>query len=496
LHHRLALVEVRPIEIDLMRLEKLSRIDYERCRELEAKTLGIPVSALDDEVERRRKTTNQKREPGFLEAPEPWGEPVDGAELLDEIAGTLIRYVVLPDHAASAIALWVVMAHTIDSFEILPKLAIESPEKRCGKTTLLALIQAMVPKPLPAANLTAPTVFRAVGAYKPTLVVDEADTFLSSDKPELVGVLNSGHTKATAFVPRLVGDNHELKLFSTWCPKVIALIGELPTTLQDRSIVVRMRRRQKGESVERRRGDRLGPLIELCRKAARWAADHASDLRRCDPYVPSQLDDRASDNWRPLLAIAETIGGGWPAEARSAALALSGARADDDETGGVRLLADCREVLGEWLTPAALVDKLVALPEAPWSEWRHGRPISTKGVARLLKPFEIRSRQDRGGGAIARRYYRDSFKDAWERYLPDAPGRKRYMRYSPAKPGTISDFIRYRPKISYRIEAAKSPGKPGLSQRYRLQRGRAARTGERFAVDPAASLRALLEVLR
>jgi len=403
---------------EIERLALLDSFEYERRREAEAKRLGVRVSVLDDEVRKRRKD-EKKETAGFLEEPEPWHAPVDGRGLLDEIAATLRHYVVLPDNAGNAIALWVVMAHAIDCFAILPILAVESPEKRCGKTTLLSLVQHLVPKALTAANMTPAAVFRAVDAFKPTLVIDEADTFLTADKPELVGILNSGHTRASAFVVRIVGDNHDVKQFSTWSAKVIALIGELPTTLQDRAIVCRMRRRQRGETVERRRGDRVEPLRVLCRKAARWVADHSEAVRACDPDVPAKLDDRAADNWRPLLAIADVVGGEWPAEARTAALTLSGARADDEETGGVRLLADCRDVLSQtdWLTPTVLVQKLTDLPEAPWSEWRHGKPITPKGVAKLLKPFGIKSEQRRESGDKARRYYADSFADAWARYL-------------------------------------------------------------------------------
>jgi putative DNA primase/helicase len=404
---------------DLEHIASMSMLEYERCREAEAKRLGVRVSALDDE--RRKRQQGQRKEPaGLLEAPEPWATTVDGKALASEIEAMIGRYVVLPEHAGCAIALWVIMAHALDCFEIAPVLAIESPEKRCGKTTLLSLLQPLVPKPLTAANMTPAAVFRSVEAYKPTLLIDEADTFLTSDNPELVGVLNSGHTKASAFVVRVVGDNHDVKPFATWCPKVIALIGELPPTLQDRSIAVRMRRRQKGETVERRRGDRLAPLHSLCRKAARWAADHAEALKATDPEVPLQLDDRAADNWRPLISIAEFIGSKWPAEVRKASLVLSGSRADDDETGGVRLLADCREVFGrsEWLTPTDLVERLIALPEAPWSEWRNGRPIITRGVANLLKPFGIKSGKGREAGEDnKRRYYRNAFSDAWSRYL-------------------------------------------------------------------------------
>lgn len=44
--------------------------------------------------------------------------------------------------------------------------------------------------------------------WKPTMLIDEADTFLC-DNDELRGVLNTGHTRATAYVIRTVGEDHE-----------------------------------------------------------------------------------------------------------------------------------------------------------------------------------------------------------------------------------------------------------------------------------------------
>jgi putative DNA primase/helicase len=79
--------------------------------------------------------------------------------------------------------------------------------------------------------VTAPVVFRAVEKWKPTLLIDEADTFLH-DSDELRGVLNSGHNRRSAIIIRTVGEDHEPKQFSTWCPKVISKIGKLPPTNQ------------------------------------------------------------------------------------------------------------------------------------------------------------------------------------------------------------------------------------------------------------------------
>jgi len=235
-----------------------------------------------------------------------------------------MRYVVIPKESAIAIALWIVHTYALDAAGCAPILAVLSPEKRCGKTLLLGLLIPLVRRPLPASNTTPAVVFRAIEQWSPTLLVDEADSFLEA-REELRGVLNSGHTRTTAYVLRTAGDDHEPRAFSTWCAKAIAMIGRLPATLEDHSLVIPMKRRKPGEKVKRFRLRKVGPAPEILRrKTHRWAQDNMEMLKDADPEVPEELNDRAQDNWRPLLAIADLTGGPWAAAARKAALKLSG----------------------------------------------------------------------------------------------------------------------------------------------------------------------------
>ena len=84
-------------------------------------------------------------------------------------------------------------------------MGIESPEKRCGKTTLLGLLSELVNRPIVAANISSPAFFRVIEETKPTLLIDEADTFLQGND-ELRGILNSGYAKKTAFVVRMANE--------------------------------------------------------------------------------------------------------------------------------------------------------------------------------------------------------------------------------------------------------------------------------------------------
>jgi len=354
--------------------------------------------------------------------PELWPSPVDGAALLTELAERVRRHVVMSGAAADAAALWIVHSHAHDSASISPILAITSPAPECGKTTTVGLLGALVPRPLPASNITYAALFRAVEKWSPTLLIDEADTFLKGSD-DLRGILNSGHNRATAYVVRTVGDDHEPRTFATWAPKAIALIGNLPDTLASRSIHIELRRLAPGERIEPLRLDRPSADFDRLRQQAwRWAQDHLHQLHESEPDLPCGLRGRRADNWRHLLAIADAAGGEWPARGRLAAETLVGSRAGgEDDAITTALLADLRDLFGERgqdrLTSSEIIRRLRTMEDRPWAEWRQDKPITTRQLAALLKPFKIEPRSVRLGNQTAKGYLLADMQDAFDRYL-------------------------------------------------------------------------------
>ena len=236
------------------------------------------------------------------------------------------------------------------------------------------------------------------------------------------GILNSGHTRAAAYVIRSVETNgdHKPKRFSTWTPKAIAAIGELADTLRDRAVILQLQRKPRTAKVARLRKRDCEEFALLRRKAARWAADNFDKLRDPEPEIPDSLDDRAADNWRPLLAIADLAGDDWPRRAREAACLLSG-EGHDATSISVELLADIYRAFGDEpaLRSVDLVARLAADPERPWIEWKDRKPITQRQLADLLRPFEITSETVHIPGLKdAMGYKRVRFEEAWEAYLP------------------------------------------------------------------------------
>jgi putative DNA primase/helicase len=405
-------------------LAALSPVEYDLRRKDEAKRLGLRTGTLDTLVAAHREGGKPESVGGssvVFPNLEPWPRPVEGGVLLADLADAFTRHLVLPEAAADALALWVLHAHAHYTAAISPILAITSPTPECGKTTCLTILGALVPRPLPASNITSAALFRAVEKWSPTVLVDEADTFLR-DSDELRGVLNSGHNRGAAYVIRTVGDDHEPRQFKTWAPKAIALIGKPPDTLSSRAIPIELRRMALGETVEPIRADRLDHLAPLARMAARWASDNATVLLQMEPAMPPGLTGRRADNWRHLFALAEAAGDEWPERARRAAEALGASEAG--ETAAITLLADIRAIFeqrgADRISSEDLATTLGAMVDRPWSEWgKAGKPVTQRGIAKLLEPFKIKPDSIRIGPATPKGYLLEWFEDAFRRYLPD-----------------------------------------------------------------------------
>jgi Protein of unknown function (DUF3631) len=210
------------------------------------------------------------------------------------------------------------------------------------------------------------------------------------------------------------------------------MIGRLPDTLDDRSVVISLRRRKAEESVRPFRSDRADDLRLLARKMARWVQDHEVALTAADPDM-GDLMNRVADNWRPLFAIADAAGACWPKRVREVAAAVD--KASAEQSISIRLLQDIRWIFDgcpetedgktvlrapklDRVSSADLVTQLVAIEGQPWAEWKGGKEITQNGLARLLDKFGIRPGNLRlQSGQVAKGYHRAAFEDLFSRYL-------------------------------------------------------------------------------
>jgi hypothetical protein len=182
-----------------------------------------------------------------------------------------------------------------------------------------------------------------------------------------------------------------------------------------------MRRKLQHETVERMRNADDREFDRLASQIARFAMDHAQQIRLSKPHLPDALSDRSQDNWEPLLAIAACAGPGWLERATKAALKLSAASESMSSTGN-DLLADIKDVFDGTtamkISTADLLDKLVADDEKSWATYNRGKPITPRQLAKQLDTYGIKSKTVRmGPKSTPKGYELAQFDDAFKRYL-------------------------------------------------------------------------------
>ena len=273
--------------------------------------------------------------------------------VLDLVLHLLELHIAITAEERMAVALWILHTYLFDRFPITPRLALLSPVRGCGKTTLLVLLELLVASGFRTDNATAAAIYHHLD-HKPhiTLLVEEGDNLDLFGNGVLRAVFNAGYRRGGS-IDRFVGGWP--RKFHVFAPLAISAIGTLPLPLLHRAIPINMQRPSSENQIERL--DESSPHFLASREEIKkWAATNS--LAR-DPEMPSALRDRAADNWRILLAIADDLGHG--EAARSAAIKLSPNHLYEDAC--VILLSDIRSVfqaLGkDRIASAVLVEALL-----------------------------------------------------------------------------------------------------------------------------------------
>ena len=352
------------------------------------------------------------------------------AEALDLAHAKLTRYVVFPcPEAADAAALYAAATHAVTRLEFAARLVVKSPVKRCGKSRLLDVLAQLVRLPLLTSDISAAALVRSIDPDDPpTLMLDEADATFGALKGDekaehLRGILNAGFGRDRPY-RRWDVTTRGIEDCDTFAMAVLAGIGSLPDTIEDRAVIIEMRRKSPSERVAKYRVRRDKPEVAVAgRQLADALGPHAEAIGDAEPDMPEGLDDRAEDVWEAMIAIADLAGGGWPDRARTAAVALSGNGTAADSTLGERLLADLRDVFGtaDKISGEAILDELRKISEAPWGDY-FGRPLNARDLARLLKPYGVSPTDVNIDGKTKRGYRRDQLHEPWTRYLPPEQG--------------------------------------------------------------------------
>jgi Protein of unknown function (DUF3631) len=437
------------------KLAKLGPAEYEASRKAAAARIKIATTRLDTLVKKERNTTPDGDDlagqaVAFPRDP-PWPEEVELTDLLDAIDEVLQETMIMTDPQRLGFALWIVFSHTLDAFDNSPRLIIRSALKRSGKSKLLRVARLLAARGLSVVGLSPPALFRSIELFQPTIFLDETDNYLNDARKgagaelnlALQALINGGFDRDDAHIIRVEGERvRKPRLFSIWAALGLARIGVAASTIEDRSVIIRLSRKATSEKVARLDKALRARLVALRRQAARWAADHVEELRQADPELPEFGSDRASDAFRPLIVIADAGGQVLGAQARAAALALAAEQEGENLELELQALSD----IAPWLEDhpelqecftSELVVPLHALEHRPWPEFgRKQQPISQAQLARLLARIGLvstivwrKANPPATTRSSARGYKRETLESFIDKYLPPTAAAKASQRH-------------------------------------------------------------------
>jgi hypothetical protein len=234
------------------------------------------------------------------------------ADLLEEIAGLIATYILLPlPGLAILLGTWIANTYCFERFHYCGYLALRSATPRCGKTRLLRLITMLVLGTPPIVSTpTAATLFRTT---RKVLILDEVDRLRNADKEsygDVLQVLDHGF-EAGGVVQRTErkGGAFEVKEYPVYGPKAIAGIEALADTLADRTFQIQMERTPK--RMPRLNARRLEEQAQRLRLGLlTWGDRYDADITEAYDGLPDEVaaladfDDRFQDIAEPLIVLA------------------------------------------------------------------------------------------------------------------------------------------------------------------------------------------------
>jgi hypothetical protein len=344
------------------------------------------------------------------------------------------------------LALWTVHTHLASELYTSPRLTIDSVMPGSGKTTLLDHLNRLCHKPLHAATLTSSAqLTRMLNAGPRTILLDEVDRSLSSDRPgtnDLLAVLNAGY-RAGATRPVLeqtANGNWETREMPTFAP--VALAGNSPRLPEDtmsRCIRILLMPDLDGD-VEDSDWELIeGEAAQLRSAVADWADAVREKVKGMVVELPDGCIGRSKEKWRPLKRIAVSAGGDWPVIADrliNQSLAEDAAERDSGFKSlpvGMVMMIDLHAVWpeGEKFMPTVdLVKKLITHNLDYWGpSSSYGKALTETRFGRIVAQAS-RVVSSRPGGRGHRGYQRSMLEPVWQRLgiepgalgEPGAPG--------------------------------------------------------------------------
>jgi len=328
-----------------------------------------------------------------------------GQQVLDKWIAFYRKYVVMSEAQALAVALWAINTWLYENFTAVPFLEIAATTKRSGKTTLLDCLKLTTRGAEKFAIVRILTVLRMIEAMegKITILIDEAEQFSKPSLGEIRSGVATGH-KAGAQHAISVGKGFQR--FRTFAPWAFSQIGNVHDVLRDRCIEIELQRGKPTAMLSENEHIAKAEAEELIADLVTFWRDNVKRLA----VVPADwLSGREREIWTPLVSIAHAMhlhtDTMHALQAASVDLGLlkllpgkkwHSAQDEQDADGAdaaERVLRDIQTVIAEGETvifSRVLVERLRAIPTAPWRGWNmHGLNETT--LATLLSRYGVKT---------------------------------------------------------------------------------------------------------
>jgi len=162
--------------------------------------------------------------------------------LFSEIRGFFMEHLdVADDTLYDVYSCFVLASWRPEDFNVVPYLFFLGP-LASGKTRALECFHRLCYRAVMASSMSAASLFRALEAWHPTLLLDETEVYSRKEMVEVLALLNSGYRRGqyAIRVEKVKGGNPQIAVFDTFGFKVLAGTEELAASLQSRCIVTKM----------------------------------------------------------------------------------------------------------------------------------------------------------------------------------------------------------------------------------------------------------------
>lgn len=240
--------------------------------------------------------------------------------IFNELKEHISKYVYFKDERHyDLISIWIMGTYMFKCFEAYPYIHLLA-ERGSGKTTTLKILEPLCFNGNTSSYSTTPVFYRLVHNQLPTLLLDEAEHFISTDKravdSKLLEIIRGGY--ASTGKTNLTSEDYKKVLtLNTYCPKVFAGIGSIDSVLGDRVITIPMIKASnedkieayisKDKSVVDKVANLKAHLYLMGLKSSNAIFQIYQETLRDKSSHFSLLQNRNRELWSPLFAIATQI---------------------------------------------------------------------------------------------------------------------------------------------------------------------------------------------